>query len=127
MIAVADASPINYLVQIELDYLLPLLYERVLLPADVLRELNDRGAPEEMRKWVQNTPEWLSVKDAPWIPSHELDQLDGGERAAISLAKAESAGVLLMDERLATGIARRMGLGSGHAGSSRPGCSKETH
>ena len=87
MIAVADTSPINYLVQIELDYLLPLLYERVLLPADVLRELNDRGAPEEMRKWVQNTSEWLSVKDAPWIPSHELDQLDGANAQLFPLRK----------------------------------------
>jgi predicted nucleic acid-binding protein len=39
VIVVADTSPINYLVQIACDSLLPDLYQRVLIPAAVLDEL----------------------------------------------------------------------------------------
>jgi predicted nucleic acid-binding protein len=38
-IVVADTSPLNYLVQISCDFLLPSLYRRVIVPPSVLSEL----------------------------------------------------------------------------------------
>jgi predicted nucleic acid-binding protein len=39
MIVVSDTSPINYLVLIELQDLLPKLFDRILIPEAVHREL----------------------------------------------------------------------------------------
>jgi len=39
MIVVADASPLNYLIQVNCDTLLQDLYGRVLVPATVIEEL----------------------------------------------------------------------------------------
>jgi predicted nucleic acid-binding protein len=45
MIVVADTSPLNYLIQIEYDYLLPRLYRTVLVPEGVIVELRREKAP----------------------------------------------------------------------------------
>jgi predicted nucleic acid-binding protein len=49
MIIVADTSPLNYLVQIAAEHLLPALYGRILIPPQVLAELCDPGAPDMVR------------------------------------------------------------------------------
>jgi len=45
MIVVADASPLNYLIQIECDSFLEELYGKVLVPAAVIAELRHPAAP----------------------------------------------------------------------------------
>jgi uncharacterized protein len=45
MIVVADASPLNYLIQIDSDNLLHELFGRVLVPAAVMEELGHPRAP----------------------------------------------------------------------------------
>ena len=40
IVVVADTSPLNYLVQINCDHVLPSLYQRVFVPAAVVEELN---------------------------------------------------------------------------------------
>lgn len=50
MIVVADTSPLNYLIQIESDELLPRLYGRIVIPAGVLEELKHPSAPPAVRK-----------------------------------------------------------------------------
>jgi len=52
MIAVADTSPLNYLVQIGRESLLPALYKRVVVPSAVLVELSHTSAPPAIRKWL---------------------------------------------------------------------------
>ena len=39
MIVVSDTSPLNYLVLIDLQHILPELFERILIPAAVREEL----------------------------------------------------------------------------------------
>lgn len=57
MIVVADASPLNYLVQIGLvEETLPKLYGAVLLPETVLKELSQHAAPAEVKAWAANRP-----------------------------------------------------------------------
>ena len=46
MIVVSDTSPLNYLVLIDLQHILPELFERILIPSAVRDELQSAGAPE---------------------------------------------------------------------------------
>lgn len=70
MIVVADTSPLNYLILIEHDNILPKLYARVVIPPEVLQELSHPQAPDAVRSWVKNPPAWLEVK-APGGPPDE--------------------------------------------------------
>jgi predicted nucleic acid-binding protein len=109
MTVVSNTSPLNYLVLIELQPLLPKLFNRVLVPEAVLRELGSPAAPAEVRGWLDTTPDWLESRVAVDIPS-ELRQLGPGEREAIVLAESVDDGLVLLDERKARGIARQRGL-----------------
>ena len=59
MIVVSDTSPINYLVLIECQELLPTLFERVLIPEAVRRELQDSETPEPVRQFIAAGADWL--------------------------------------------------------------------
>ncbi|MBA2438740.1 MAG: DUF3368 domain-containing protein [Acidimicrobiia bacterium] len=98
MIVVSDTSPINYLVLIELQDLLPKLLDRVLIPDAVHRELQSTGAPEPIKRFLDEPPDWLFVQSSPDI-SPALQHLDAGEREAIALALAIGADLVLLDER----------------------------
>ncbi len=97
MIVVADTSPLNYLVQLGLETLLAESYEQVLVPAEVVREMNHVRTPPVVRGWISNPPSWLRI-----IPIRELDitlpnDLGRGEAEAISLA-IELKSMLLVDD-----------------------------
>jgi predicted nucleic acid-binding protein len=51
MIVVADTTPLNYLVIIGHIELLPALYQSVLIPQEVHRELQRPGTPPTVRAW----------------------------------------------------------------------------
>ena len=56
MIAVADTSPICYLILIGEVDLLPKLFSQVLVPEAVLAELLHEDAPSAVRSWASNPP-----------------------------------------------------------------------
>jgi predicted nucleic acid-binding protein len=61
MIVVADTSPLNYLIQVECDTLLPRLYHRIVVPAGVLQELRHPAEARyqwERRKQMSCDPAW---------------------------------------------------------------------
>ncbi|MEO8036026.1 MAG: DUF3368 domain-containing protein [Acidobacteriota bacterium] len=99
MIVVADTSPLRYLILIDHVHVLPALFGEVIVPPAVLAELTNEQTPEEVRTWVANRPEWLSVR----APRESLPQLrgriDDGEREAIALAVEVGADALLIDDR----------------------------
>jgi predicted nucleic acid-binding protein len=97
-VVVADTSPLNYLILIEADDLLPRLYARIVIPAEVLSELRDSGAPRRVSEWATKLPEWIVVRSAPPSNDPALALLDQGERCAILLAQSESEVLLLIDE-----------------------------
>jgi predicted nucleic acid-binding protein len=110
MIAVADTSPVCYLVLIgEID-LLPKLFGRVVMPRVVLAELLDEDAPVAVRNWASNLPSWVRTEETPLLPTSGLERLQAGERAAILLAESLKAGVVLLDEKAARRIAATRGL-----------------
>ncbi|HCC56131.1 MAG TPA: DUF3368 domain-containing protein [Solibacterales bacterium] len=110
MIAVADASPLCYLVLIgEID-LLSKLFSTVLAPEAVLNELLHEDAPAVVRQWASNLPPWVRAESTPQITSTDLERLQGGERAAIILAESINADILLLDEKAARRLAGQRGI-----------------
>jgi uncharacterized protein len=110
IVVVADTSPLNYLIQIHCDDVLPALYERLLVPAAVVEELLHPRTTAAVRTWLARTPSWLVVEQVDEPVDPQLARLDPGERQAIQLAKRARADLLLMDERLGVRIARAHGL-----------------
>jgi predicted nucleic acid-binding protein len=110
MIVVADTAPLNYLIQIGCDGLLPKVYGRIVVPASVMQELGHAAAPAPVRRWLAQVPVWMDVRLAVAVPDAELADLDLGEREAIQLAEEQHADLLLIDERKGRRRARQRGL-----------------
>ena len=110
-VVVADTGPINYLVLIGREEVLPALFEKVFIPSAVRDELSRAETPEMVRDWIKEPPTWLDVRSP-----HEddlddgLENLDDGERAALILVASMEADLLLMDDRESTRVARGKGL-----------------
>lgn len=97
MIVVSDTSPLNYLLLLGVESILPRLFGEVFIPPAVLAGLGRPQTPEEVRKWVSSPPAWLRVQ-APVELLAGLD-LDAGETEAISLTIELHAALLLIDDR----------------------------
>ena len=63
--AVADTSPLRYLVLIGAIEVLPGLFERVFIPEIVHAELRHAHAPAMVRRWAEAVHPWLSVVPNP--------------------------------------------------------------
>ena len=99
MIVVSNTSPLNYLVLIDAQDVLPALYKQVLIPTQVADELRAPGTPENVRNWFNGAPPWLEVGQAP---DHSVPRnIHAGEAAAIALARSVNASLLLIDDQLA--------------------------
>ena len=99
MLVVADTSPINYLILVQHELLLPILYTRVVIPPAVSSELQRPRTPASVRQWVASPPAWFAVQlpQQP-LPAQQFPQLGAGEREAIPLAQELHATALLMDD-----------------------------
>jgi predicted nucleic acid-binding protein len=106
MLVVSDTTPLNYLALIgEID-LLPRLYSTVVVPSQVIRELEHARTPLVVREWVAQLPQWVEVRTAN---EGRFPSLDSGEAAALSLA-IELKSPLLVDESKARAMARECGV-----------------
>jgi len=110
MIVVSDTSPLNYLVLIGQEELLPKLFGRVIIPQIVFDELKGYGAPTMILEWIENLPAWVEIQQTNLIAAPSLDILDKGERDAILLAQELSADLVLLDDRQARNAAVDLGL-----------------
>jgi len=111
MLVVADTSPLNYLVLIQQETLLPILYDRVVIPPAVSEELQRPETPPVVRQWAAHPPAWLTVQRPQLLLSgQQFLHLDDGELEAIPLAQELHADRLLMDERNGRRVARARGL-----------------
>lgn len=108
MLVVADATPVNILIRIEHVGILPQLFDRVVIPPAVARELTDANTPDVVRAWMRIVPAWLEVR-APRMIDVRLN-IGAGEREAIALAQELRAEVLLVDDRKARRAALAVGL-----------------
>lgn len=111
LVVVSDTSPIMNLAAIGRLDLLSGLFDRVIVPEAVAKELLAAGedAPGAVRpeqfQWVQVR----HVSDCTLLESLFLD-LDEGEAQAIALATELNCNLLLMDERRGRMIAERLGI-----------------
>lgn len=110
MIAVADASPLCYLILIGQIDLLPKLFLHVAVPLAVIDELLHEDAPEAVRTWASNLPAWIGVQENSLSATAGLEKLQGGEQASILLAESIKADIILLDEKAARRVAANRGL-----------------
>ncbi|MBW4579004.1 MAG: DUF3368 domain-containing protein [Tildeniella nuda ZEHNDER 1965/U140] len=113
MIVVSDTSAITNLAAIQHLQLLPQLYNQVIVPEAVYRELVDIEPPVPGTIEVQTTP-WLEVKQVfNRVIVNRLQsevRLDPGESEAIALSLELKAALLLIDERRGRAEADRLGI-----------------
>lgn len=96
MLVIADSSPLHYLLLLDQVNLLESLYGKVVIPTTVAVELSHANAPQVVREFIKNPPKWLVVQ--PTRVLLEINEVDEGERAAISLAIELGADLLLLDD-----------------------------
>ncbi len=101
MIVVGDTSPLNYLVLIGEQELLPTLFGQIVIPEAVFRELQAAATPRAVQKWLAQGPDWLEIRKTARTPDTRLSHLDDGEIEAIQLAEELGADLLLVDEKAA--------------------------
>lgn len=87
MRVIADTTPLRYLVFIDHQFILPRLYERILIPPSVQQELPHPRTPLAVHRWMTALPEWVEVRQPQKTGEAELIRLGAGERDAIVLAQ----------------------------------------
>jgi predicted nucleic acid-binding protein len=97
VVVISDTSPINYLCQIGHIDILPAIFGSVIVPVAVAEELQRVAAPDSVRRFMANSPEWLDVR-VPNSTITSIVDLGSGERQAIALAKELHADFLLVDD-----------------------------
>jgi predicted nucleic acid-binding protein len=81
MKVVTDASPLNYLVLINAEHVLPKLFGEVLAPAAVIEELTHVRTPTKVREWASAPPTWLRVMTtAGGLPDEKLGPGESAEK-----------------------------------------------
>ena len=99
MLVVSDTSPVNYLILLQQETLLPALYGQVVIPPAVQAELQRSHTPEAVRQWMAHPPAWLIVQQPQQpLSVRQFPRLDDGELEAIPLAEELHATFLLIDE-----------------------------
>jgi predicted nucleic acid-binding protein len=109
-LVIADTGPISYLVLIGHVDILPLLFDKVVLPKVVEHELTHPATPVLVRNWIAVPPPWMEIRSIGGTVEETLQGLDAGEEAAILLALEIHADLLLIDDREGVAAARRRGL-----------------
>lgn len=113
MIVISDTSVITNLAAIKHLQLLPQLYNQIIIPKAVYRELADIDPPVPGTLEVQSVS-WLEVRQIRDLGTVEQLQKDGrldpGESEAIALTLELDADLLLIDERRGRDEANRRGL-----------------
>lgn len=105
MTVVSNTTPLNYLILIGCVELLSKLYESVVIPEAVFKELSAPSTPQLVRSWVATRPSWLTVQQAPRFTLANEQEIQIGERA-IRLAKAIGPDYVLLDDRRARQVAK---------------------
>lgn len=110
LLVVADTGPIRYLVEIGQIEIVPRLFQKILVPEPVFRELSHESAPRVVRMWAINLPNWADVLPTSPIDDPALFTLDEGERAALALGLSLGADLILVDDRKGAAAALHKGF-----------------
>ena len=110
MTVIADTSPLQYAVEIDMAPALFRLYGRIVVPMAVACEMRHPSAPVLLRRWVENNQEKIQVQSVQVPDDSRLALLDLGEREAIALAEQTRGSLLIIDDGEGRAEARRRGL-----------------
>ena len=99
MIIVSDTAPLNYLILIDCQDVLSILFGTVVIPSKVFEELQREETPEKVRQWIARRPAWLDVRSLKGDVEAVSDKIHAGEREAIALAEELRADLLLIDDK----------------------------
>jgi hypothetical protein len=78
MTVVSNMSPLHYLILINCEHILPLLYGQVFTPPAVIEEMRAPITPEVVRRWIDSPPEWLKIVEPADI--EDIPRLGQGKR-----------------------------------------------
>ena len=110
MIVVSDTSPLSNLIELDQLYLLPALFDEVVIPSHVATELLTHPDPDFILAFRKAREEaWLTEKttsNRQFVSRLQID-LDQGEAEAIALTLELNADALLIDERAGYRIAQK--------------------
>jgi uncharacterized protein len=107
---ICNTSPLQYLHQLELLDLLPVLAGRVVVPSAVARELS-AGRTQGVKLPVPEELDWIAIRtplSAPVIPM--VVDLGAGETEVLALALESGNAKVLLDDALARRVAAMLGL-----------------
>ncbi len=110
LLVVADTGPLRYLVLIGQIDLLPLLFQKIIIPTPVYAELCHQSAPGLVRQWATALPVWMEVLPGTPTGDPAILALDEGEKAAIALGLMLRADIILIDDRRGSKVARQKGF-----------------
>lgn len=110
MTVVSNSGPLIALAKVRLLFILKEFFEEVLVPAEVWKEVVERGKGKSGREEVRKAG-WIRVREVEDRLSVEVLRRDigRGEAEAIILAKKMNA-LLIMDEKIPREIAKSLGL-----------------
>ncbi len=111
MIVISDNSALSALAEADLLGLLPRLFGIVIIPEAVRGECAHPRAPQPLRDWIRQPPDWLQIVPNPAEFLMETQGLGPGEAAAITLAcKNRKSSRLILDEKRGRRVAEALGL-----------------
>ena len=110
MIVISDTSCIGYLIIIDKLFLLKDNFSEIIIPQIVNKEILQLSTKYDLSKYLHS--DWISINT---ITNSELyyellKKVDEGESEAIVLSQEIHAGLLLIDERKGTELARSFGI-----------------
>lgn len=108
MLVVSDTTPVSSLYQIGQIQLLHRLFHQVLMPEQVLTELNVRSDLRDV-DWQSLGLTIVRVNNEEMIKALK-EEVDDGEAAAIAYCLMSDADLLLVDDDEARGAATRRGI-----------------
>ena len=98
MTVIADTSPLQHAVEIDVAHTLFILYERIVVPMAVSSEMQHPGAPVLLRRWVEDSQQHIEVQSVQVPDDPRLALLDPGEREAIVLTQRTPGSLLIIDD-----------------------------
>jgi predicted nucleic acid-binding protein len=98
MPVVADTMVLRYLIEIEVVPILPRMFDQVIIPPAVARELQRPKTPAIVRTWMAPPPSWILIRQPTLPRDPSLRRLHPGEQAALLLMMEHVAPLLLTDD-----------------------------
>jgi predicted nucleic acid-binding protein len=98
MTVVCDTSPLCYLILINHAEVLPQLFNRIIIPNAVFRELLAEGSYALVQDFIAQPPTWLEIQSVTTLLPDLPSKLGAGEQEAISLALQINAVLIIIDD-----------------------------